>query len=525
MFEEMKKGLLIFLLVVWGMMGVWGQVTFEKTYGGIGFNEAFSVQQTNDGSYIFCGFTSAYGAGMGDVYIIKTDTLGTEMWSKTFGGPELEVGKSVHQTTDGGYIILATSESFGLNIGTRDAYLIKLNANGDTTWSKVLERNSDNTCMSIDQTDDGGFIIGGYGYGGLGMNDLFLIKTDSGGNFLWQKFYGGPNDELDGTVHQTLDSGYILIGDTRSFGAGESDFYVIKTDTNGDTIWSRTYGGLLQELGYDGLQTSDTGYIMLGSSNSFGNNMIYLIKIDLYGDTVWSKIYNGNAGVTRLKQTSDGGYVIASTNYNSSEDVYLIKTNSIGDTLWAKTYGSVSVDERSYSISQTSDGGYIITGLRGQKIYSLKMNSNGNTSCSMSNPFPIQIFSPPTQIGFPPTMVSAGISISINPTTSVDTGCITNLVCTSTDIDNLIHVLAFLIYPNPTTGSFNIECNTSTPLSVTIYDVAGREVYQQTIRTQKSEIRNSFSPGVYFVELREIPQGGVRGRDGERVSTQKLIIQ
>ena len=211
-----------------------GFITFERTYGGSDWDDGSSVQQTSDGGYIIAGYTKSFGAG-GDVYLIKTDANGNLLWQKTYGGSGYDDGTSVKQTSDGGDIIAGWTESFG--VGGRNVYLIKTDANGNLLWQKTYGGSDYDWVFSVQQTSDGGYIIAGLTESfGAGGRDVYLIKTDADGNLLWQKTYGGSDDDCGTSVQQTSDGGYIIAGYTFSFGAGEGDVYLIKTDANGNVL-------------------------------------------------------------------------------------------------------------------------------------------------------------------------------------------------------------------------------------------------------------------------------------------------
>jgi len=293
-----------------------GDTTWTKIFGGTGSDSGYSVQQTSDGGYIIAG----YNGYSYSVYLIKTDANGNQVWTKT--NRAFSYGYSVQQTSDGGYII--TGEWLYPYV-----YLIKTNANGDTIWAKTYGR----TCgYSVQQTSDGGYIITGNRYGGV-----YLIKTNANGDTIWTKTFGGTGNGY--SVRQTSDGGYIIAGYTSSFGAGGYDVYLIKTNANGDTIWTKTFGGTGNDCGYSVQQTLDGGYIIAGYTSSFGAGGydVYLIKTDANGNAVWTKTFGGNDNDygRSVQQTSDGGYII--TGYTASfgaggSDVYLIKTDANGNT-------------------------------------------------------------------------------------------------------------------------------------------------------------------------------------------------
>lgn len=209
--------------------------TWTKTFGANEYAGAYSVQQTSDWGYIIVGSIRYLNEDYGDIWLIKTDPLGDSLWARTYGGDKGESASSVHQTPDKGYIIGGYTNSFGA--GLYDAWLIKTDSLGNVRWAKTYGGSNDDLVFSIEQTSDNGYVMAGstqsFGNGGY---DMLLIKTDSLGNFLWMKTYGGPDDDGCASVKQTEDNGYILAGATFSFGAGENDCYLVKTDSLGDTI-------------------------------------------------------------------------------------------------------------------------------------------------------------------------------------------------------------------------------------------------------------------------------------------------
>jgi len=310
-----------------------------KTFGGAGNDVGFSVQQADDGGYIAIGGTWSFGAGSSDVWLIKTDSFGNELWNRTFGGIYGDVGWSIQQTTDSGYIIAGFTFSFGFGIG--DLWLIKTDSFGNELWNRTFEGAGEEWCgFFVQQTTDGGYIIVGYTKSiGAGSSDIWLIKTDSDGNKVWDKTFGRIDDMDEGnSVQQITDGGYVIVGYTISFGDGDDDIWLIKTDDSGNKVWDKTFGRIDSiDTGYSVQQTTDWGYIFTGVSERPGGSQVLLIKTDSNGDKVWDRDFGGIGFdyCYMVQQTTDGGYILAGETGAQDmpigdSDVWLIKTDSQG---------------------------------------------------------------------------------------------------------------------------------------------------------------------------------------------------
>ena len=300
---------------------------------------------------------------VGDFFVSAQPSV----FNKIFGGPNNEEGYDVIATNDGGYAIIGSTGSYGA--GDLDVLLVKLDSAATIQWSHVYGGAGSDQALSLVQANDGGFVICGKTSGyGAGDFDVMLIKTDSSGNESWMKTFGGVSTERALNVSQTSDHGFILAGSTASYGQGDWDMLFIKTDSVGDTLWTKIMGGPNYDQGTDAEQTTDGGYIFSGRSASWGSGIQdgFLAKADANGDTVWSVVFGGtnwDEGM-KVKQTIDGGYIVtgASTSFtNGGYDVYLNKIDSAGHITWSKLYAGVHT-EATYDVLQLSDGGYIITG-------------------------------------------------------------------------------------------------------------------------------------------------------------------
>jgi len=354
-----------------------GDTLWTRTYGGDDKDWGEWVQQTTDNGYIIVGSTRSYGAGRTDVYLIKTDANGDTLWTDTYGGLSYESGFSVLQAADGGYLIAGSTSSYGP--GYNDVWLVKTDSGGDTLWTRAYGGgNEDDFPHSLEQTADGGYIVTAETFSfGAGWSDVYLLRTDPNGDTLWTRVYGGSEYDWGYYGQQTTDGGYIVAGGTESFGS-DGQFYLLKIDSNGDTLWTRTYGGSEYELAFSVQQTTDSGYILAGYTNSYGagDSDVWLVKTDANGDTLWTRTYGGTGDerAYSVQQTTDGGYIlVARTNSfgAGNDDIYLVRTDAGGDTLWTRAYGGRYFD-RGYCVQQTIDGGFVVVGeTEGFEVYHL----------------------------------------------------------------------------------------------------------------------------------------------------------
>ncbi len=364
----MIKSKIIFFLFITNLINA--QITFEKTYGGVGQDFARTFCQTRDNGYILFGSMDSFTSST-DQYLIKTDPFGNIIWSNTYGGTNIDSGEDVKETNDSGFILVGM-----LNLQPQ---VFKTNKTGSVKWAKTLPGAPP---LRIIQTQDSGYTICG-NIQIAGSNwDMMLIKTDTIGNIIWSKNYGYNTNDGFEDVKQTNDGGYILAG-YRTINWIE-DIYIVKTNSLGDTMWTKSYGGSLDDFAYSIEQTTDNGYIILGGTGTYPNYKPYVIKTDQNGDTLWTKRFNygcSNSGGNKIIQTPDGGYAfVGETNQNTpSYEIYIVKTNSQGDTLWTKTFKQGFGN----GIIITNDGGYAILGSTQylgagtNNIYLVKTNNEG----------------------------------------------------------------------------------------------------------------------------------------------------
>ncbi len=350
-----------------------------QTIGGYEDELAYCVQQTADGGFIVTGYTYSFGAGGTDICLVKTDSNGNVVWYETFGGMESDVGKSVRATNDGGYIICGNTMSFGE--GNIDIMLIKTDSLGEMLWQRTFGTVENEVAFDVQLTTDDGYLITGtrqpYGAPSDSM-DAWLIKTDAEGDTVWTRIFGGM--QCDGLLSskQTSDGGYISVGITDSFGDHDDEAWLLKTNANGNEIWSRTFGGE-EEDSFSNIQlTSDGGYVMVG--NSYGvdedDRAIWLVRTDESGNELWSKTYGGeydDSGQS-VKQTDDGGFILIGWEFKYGgweEQLWMIKTDEVGYPIWSQTFGGPGRDV-ALSVVQTANGDYVVAG----STYSYRIHSD-----------------------------------------------------------------------------------------------------------------------------------------------------
>lgn len=333
-----------------------------KIYGGDGSDRGYSVDVCQDGGYIIAGRTMSFGAGGEDVYVLRTDEAGDTSWCRTYGGPGEDRGCCVRQTMDGGYVIAGYTSSFGA--GEMDVYLLKLDAWGDSVWTKTYGTEGYEEGRWLDATPDGGYVIVGYTTsGGAGGQDMYVVKTDSAGALEWSQTYGDSLAEQAYCITSASEGGYVVAGYTKSHGVGADNLYLVEIDEDGVELWSRAYGGSSPQRAHSICATTDGGYAVAGYK---GMKKVYLVRLDAAGDSLWTRTYGGSGDDIgwSVWETSDGGFVVAgeTESFGAGDfDGWLIKTDASGDSSWSRTYGMHNT-ETFYQVLQTPDGGYITTG-------------------------------------------------------------------------------------------------------------------------------------------------------------------
>jgi hypothetical protein len=366
----MKRIILLinFFLLFSSFASLHGQ--WVRTYGGSEGDRAYYVQQTTEGGYIVVGTTGLFQvSGLTSVWILKLDSGGYIEWEKTYS----EIYKSspllIQETTDSEYLVAGYIDLPNYTyLEKEEAWILKLNSSGDiiADESYGIRMNGSPSCFQV--TSDGGYIIASSGTNGAKAKDFWIVKLSPAWGVEWKWAYGGNASDDVRSIQQTSEGGYILCGSTTSFGAGGHDFWVLKLSSDGIIEWQRTFGGSDNDTPCSIQQTGDGGYIVIGNTNSFGagDTDIWVLKLTPFGDVEWQKTYGGVESDTAcsVQQTGDGGYIIVCNTLSfgaGEQDFWIVRLTQTGDIEWQKTFGT-SQEETASFIQQSIDGGYIIIG-------------------------------------------------------------------------------------------------------------------------------------------------------------------
>jgi hypothetical protein len=435
------------------------------TGGGASNDQAHAIVQAGDGGYVTAGHTSSFGAGLNDIYVIKTNTVGTIMWTQTVGGAGNDYGRAVIKTFDGGYAIAGTTSSFGA--GGDDVYLVKLDAMGNVQWNKTYGGTGSDQGWDLVQTLDSGFCIAGQTASfGASPNDFYVVRTDASGNLIWDKKVGAASlADIAYSITNTSDGGFAIAGTaytwTGSASTSSNDFYIVKLDGSGNMVWSRLvqdanatkYPDYARSI----IETADGGFMIAGEAGqpkvNGGFNWHYLlVKLDGAGQVSWTRYYGGTQIPLFSTDGSDyaesviqmpngdylvGGYTFSfNYNYTTGQQVgleyYLIRVNSTGTLVSTHIIGTAQNDFGK-SLIKTSDGGYMIAGYSQEltagtypdELYLVKLDSTLTTCCTMRTGG--------ADRGTGPTNTTRGSSLSAGGTVGVGgsygSGGTTSVIC------------------------------------------------------------------------------------------------
>ena len=510
--------LLLFLLApVFAQSGSL-QSSFQRTYGSTATEKAWALAATTDGGFIMCGETNVNPTHAKDLLLIRTASNGDTLWTRRYGGTGDEAGEALAQTTDGGFIVVGYTSSSGQ--GLKDVYVVKTTADGQTEWIKTIGGTTEDAGYSIAATTDGGYIVCGYTASfDVALGDIYLLKLTAIGDIVWTKSYGKAGFDGGYSVQQTADGGYILTGTYKNNGTENYDVILLKTDAVGTIVWQKLYGGSNDDWGYH-VETLPDGYIVSGHTFTFGQGEydIYLIRTDLNGDTLWTRTYGqeGEDVGWWVRPVADGGFIVAGNAERLGIDhhnTYLLKTDSEGHIVWTRSYGQSDPDpeinsETAVSVALTPDGGYALAGYTtsygagGYDFYLLKTDSLGSSPC-----FEVDLTliegNPATQVTISNLTSSMGGTVA-NASQLYESGCMVTELCEA----NAIQVpsftqLGYTLFPNPATTQLRIQTTDVTNNAVlTLTDLNGRTVLTTKVNGSETTVSVAHLPaGVYICAL------------------------
>lgn len=341
---------------------------WKKTYGGPSDDVGRSVLFTDDGGLIIAGYTHSFGTGkLSNIHIVKTNKNGFTEWRRTYGGEYDDQAEEIIKTEDGGYLVAGSSESYQ-GKAQNDFYMLKLDSDGKKQWENGFGGNYREECYSVVQTEDNGYLLVGQTvtFGKRGK-DFWAVKTDDEGNELWRRTYGGDGGDVARSVTKTEDGNYLIAGSTNSFGDPGWGAYLVKIDGSGDVIWNRTAGGNFNDQVYDITQVED-GYVYVGSTTSYGagEESFWMVKTDLEGYEEWNYSSDGNFDEVAyaVEESKVGSYVM--TGYTSSygkagRNFWVVEISEDGEEMHKRTFGSGG-DEEAYDIDISEEDEFALAG-------------------------------------------------------------------------------------------------------------------------------------------------------------------
>jgi hypothetical protein len=454
------------------------QIKFRHVLGNTGYDYGMSAKQTFDKGYIVCGSTTSVGSGNTDIYIIKTDSMGIPVNERYIGGINVDQGTCIRQTADSGYVILGYTNSAGA--GGYDVYVIKTDPQLNILWKKTYGGTDWDFGNSIEQTSDGGYVICGSTYSyGKGDEDYYLIKTDATGDTLWTRTYGGPEREEGKSAIQTADGGYALTGYSLSLGDTLGDFYTIKTNATGDVIWTNQFGGKQLDQANDILEQKNGGFVVCGETKSFGAGKSDGILVEISNTGSSGRTYligdKEDDYVQSVTERMDGkimfGGYTKSYGYTGKGDIYFGIINTDWTHYAATTFGGKQGKETVGSVEPTNDKGAIICGTTNsfrnllEDIYLVKTDSNG--------------FSTPIEV----------------------------VLLTKIDEQEKNNMLQFTVFPNPVQEITYVDVSTSSrSFLIQLFDITGRILKQEYVSFHpvNSTIPvnvSGFADGIYFIKI------------------------
>lgn len=367
---------LFFTLLITSLM--WSplvaQETFTKIFGGPEDEHAMSVIQTRDGNYVVVGFTFSFGKGKSDIWVMKLDAFGEEIWRRFLGTKDFDWPNALIETRDGNYVIAGYSRDS--ESGQSDAWIFQLNQFGEGMWSRTYGGDFDDEAKAIIQTMDGGFAVTGFTYSeSKGESDVWLLRLNAVGDELWDKTYGGPGTEMGYSLTETRDGGFLMGGYQSYDTINRADMLLVRVDRKGRGIWRKSLKSPGNDVIEFVMETREGQYVAGGWSfvPEKGDLDGKLLQLNASGKILWEKTYGGQGkdAFYDIIPARGGGYIVAGQtgSFGNSSDVWITKMSIDGTMQWQKRSDG-GENDYGHALAQADDGGFIIAG--GTKSYQAK---------------------------------------------------------------------------------------------------------------------------------------------------------
>lgn len=509
------KSRLFFLLMLFANAGILHAQVFQFHYGNANEQDAYPMTKPASGGFLIGGSSRGNNAGGKDALLLRTDDNGSLQWSRTYGGSGDETAFGVNALSNGGYA--ACGESFSAS-AAGDAFLFRTDSAGNLLWWKNYGSPYYDIAYSFLQLSDGGFVLAGLTETNPGDYDAFLIRTDSNGDTLWTKIFGGPGIDHAVQVIQTNDGGFFFCGKILSYGAGYCDCWLVKTDANGNLQWTNFIGGAGWDEAMSVVERPD-GYALCGGTNSGGqgNYDFLLFKTDLSGNLQWAKAYGGSNVEASYSIVDVPGRGYAFCGYTEtfgpghsrgtdSANVWLIHTDYAGDTIWARAFGG-SLKEECFSVQITNDSGFALTGYTtsfgdSTQAYLFTTDSTGAAGCNekISHPDITVLNFAQAQNSI---LKSPGLSVNNFPAQANNGSASGTQLCGGPLTVREEPSAALFAYPNPFGETIHIRLNKTVQDKILLTDISGRIVKEEIVGG-KNEIHEwqtgDIPPGLYLVQ-------------------------
>lgn len=343
---------------------------FQRTFGGAKRDEGRSIVAAHNGGYVIAANTESFGNGGSDIHIMKLDRLGHLDWRRNYGGVRDEKANDIIRTPDGGYFVLGSTQTYGR--GEEDIWLLKLNSSGRKSWEKTYGDGQQEVGLRITALKDGNYAIVGLTQSkGNGKGDVWLLKIADDGGVIWEQTRGGSEWDVGMDVAEAEDGNWMVVGYSQSFNPNKvSDGWVMKIEgaVGDSTFWTQTFGGGQTDL-FTGIKASNDGnFVLTGNTKSFGNGAedVWLLKLNTNGQKIWQKTVGGKGKdlASNLLQTSSGNYTIVGQTSSAgagAEDAWLVNLSADGSFLWKNELGGKGTDNAT-AIVETADKGYVMVG-------------------------------------------------------------------------------------------------------------------------------------------------------------------